>query len=68
MIKLNVASVSNILLNEAKKFNYQWLEKMEFTHKYVTRFMLENDLMFSKQKSDQSYIPEDQMDIHRNVI
>lgn len=68
-IKLNVGSVTRILMNEANKFRgYEWLKDLEFSHTYVTRFMKEHDLLFSSQKSDQSYISKDQMDSHRIVI
>ena len=44
-IKLNATTVTQIMVNESSKFNYSWLNKMSFTHKYVTRLLRENDLM-----------------------
>ena len=64
-IKLSVTTVSHIMVNESSKFNYSWLNKMSFTRKYVTRFMRENDLMWTDKKSDQVHIPQNQMDLHR---
>ena len=67
VIKMSHVTVAKILMNESKKFDFPWLRKMEFSNNYVTRFMLENDLLFSSQKSDQSFISKDQMDSHRIV-
>ena len=69
VIKLSYPLVSMILTNEREKFpHFEWLRKQEFSDKYVSRFLRENDLIFSSQKSDQSYIGPDQLDSHRKVI
>ena len=69
VIKLSYPLVSTILINEREKFpHFEWLRKKEFSDKYVSRFLRENDLIFSAQKSDQSYIGPDQLDSHRKDI
>ena len=69
VMKLSYPLVSMILTNEREKFpHFEWLRKMEFSDKYVSRFLLENDLVFSSQKSDQSYIGPNQLDSHRKIV
>ena len=53
IIKLSYPLVASILTNEREKFpHFEWLRKLEFTDKYVIRYLHENDLVFSSRKSD----------------
>ena len=69
IIKFSYTLVASILTNEREKFpHFGWLRKLEFTGKYVTRYLHENDLVFSSRKSDQIYIGPDQLSSYRKVI
>ena len=70
VIKLTEEMVHEILITEAKKFSekYQWLDGVKFSNRYIRRFLEQHELIYSAKKSDQTYIPADQMDIHRIVI
>ena len=50
-VKLNVQSVQQILRNEAEKFDFDWLKKLDFTHRYAERFLAENKLVFTGKNS-----------------
>jgi len=67
-VKLNVKTVQQILVNEAQKFAFDWLEKIQFTHKYAERFLAENELVFTEKKSQQTYVPVNQMNIYRSTV
>ena len=51
-VKLNVKTVQQVLVNEAEKFTFDWLKKIQFTHKYAERFLLENELVFTEIRGD----------------
>ena len=68
VIKLSEASVADIMMREALKFDFPWLKELQFHKHYIKRFMKEYDLLWSSKKSDQEYISPDQMNIHRIVI
>ena len=40
-VKLSVQMVQQILINEAENFHFDWLKKLQFTHRYAERYMLE---------------------------
>ena len=65
-IRLNTTAVAQVMQNEAEKFDFPWLKKMQFHSDYVVRFMKEYDLIFSSKQSNQVFIPDQQMDLHRN--
>ena len=67
-IKLSIPLVTQILMNESVKFDYDWLRNMQFSHCYVSRFLKEHELVWTGKKSDQTYISDDQMSIYRFVI
>ena len=64
-IKLSETLVTQILINEKASFDYPWLKNVEFSNRYVQRFMMEHDLVWTGKKSDQTFISDDQMDIYR---
>ena len=61
----NETLVTQILINEKASFDYPWLKNVEFSNRYVQRFMMEYDLVWTGKKSDQTFISDDQMDIYR---
>ena len=67
-MKLNVQTVQQILVNEAEKFTFDWLKKMQFTHKYVERFLAENELVFTGKNSQCPHVSSEQMDIFRSTV
>ena len=48
-IRLNTTAVAQVMQNEAEKFDFPWLKKMQFHSDYVVRFMKEYDLIFSSK-------------------
>ena len=67
-VKLNVQTVQLVLRNEAQKFDFDWLKKLQFTHRYAERFMAENDLVFTNKNSQQNYVSAEQMSIFRSTV
>ena len=53
-----------VLIIESRKI--PWLKTMQFHYCYVVRLMKEYDLIFISKQFNQVYIPEQQMNIHRN--
>ena len=51
-IKLSVALVTQILINESASFDYPWLKKIEFSNRYVHRFMTRMKLRFTCSKTE----------------
>ena len=67
-VKLNVKTVQQVLINESKNFQFDWLKKLQFTYRYAERFMAENQLVFSDKKSQQTYVSNNQMNIFRSTV
>ena len=45
-IKLSETLVTQILINEKASFDYPWLKNVEFSNRYVHRFIMEHDLSY----------------------
>ena len=58
---LNVPTVQQVLFNEAKKFDYDWLKTTQFSNKYIERFMREHELVLTSKNSQQIYVSADQI-------
>ena len=67
-VKLNIKTVQQVLINEAKKFDFDWLEKLQFTYRYAERFMAENQLVFTDKNSQQTHVSVNQMNIFRSTV
>ena len=61
-IKLSETLVTQILINEKSSFDYPWLKNVEFSNRYVQRFMMEHDLVWTGKKAyfstPKHYVPD----------
>ena len=60
---LNVPTIQEVLLNEVKKFNYDWLKTVQFSHRYIERFMREHELVLTSKNSQQTHVSADQINV-----
>ena len=58
---LNVPTIQQVLLNEASKFDYDWLKKVQFSNRYIERFMREHELVLTSKNSQQTHDSVDQI-------
>ena len=58
---VNVPTIQQVLLNEASKFDYDWLKKVQFSNRYIERFMREHELVLTSKNSQQRHDSVDQI-------